>query len=275
MAITHAAYGIAETMCILFVAWQMHPDYPLVIVANRDEYFARPTTALAPWSNTSHHTTLIAGKDLQAGGTWLGANVQGQFAALTNIRCPALIRADAKSRGAIVTRYLEEGKGFDEVFTAWLQRSYPDYNPFNLLWGDANALWVFNSVQAQIKPLGAGFHSISNGALDARWPKMLRGTQALRTYLEQHADLNPLALLALMQDETQAPTTQLPDTGIALEYEQVLSSIFIAPTHFPSGWYGTRSTTVVLQTLQKLSLWEQSYTVEGIGSSTAQYEILL
>jgi uncharacterized protein with NRDE domain len=222
-------------MCILFVALEAHPEYPLIICANRDEFHHRPTEAAHFWPN---HGQLLAGKDLEAGGTWLGVNQHGVVAGLTNIRDPELIQSDMKSRGELVLKALTD-EGIDEP---WLTRYSPFYNPFNLLYGDEQALYCFDSRRKQLSQLTAGFHSISNGALDDIWPKMSRGTQAIQAHITNNGTPSIDSLLAIMKDGTQAPDAELPQTGVSLEWERHLSSIYIQHHE-----YGTRSTSIILK----------------------------
>ncbi|MDF0533445.1 NRDE family protein [Shewanella sp. A32] len=221
-------------MCILFVALQQHPDYPLILCANRDEYHHRPSQAAHFWPPQQQ---LLAGKDLSAGGSWLGVNRQGTLAAITNIRAPHLLRDNCRSRGELVIRALSQS-----VSPQWLQQHQQDYNPFNLLYGDADHLYCYNSLGENLQPLTPGFHAISNGALDDIWPKMARGTQALQQKIAGAAPLDYATLLDIMQDDTEAESAQLPDTGIDSEWEQKLSAIFIRHPQ-----YGTRSTSLLLQ----------------------------
>lgn len=221
-------------MCILFIALQQHPDYPLILCANRDEYHHRPTAAAHFWPTEPQ---LLAGKDLSAGGSWLGVNRRGDLAALTNIRAPHLIRDDCRSRGELVIKALQS-----PMTPTWLLQHRQDYNPFNLVFGSAAGLFCCNSLSGEILPLTAGFHAVSNGALDDIWPKMAQGTRALQQLVGAEQPLDTEALLALMRDATEADEAQLPATGIEPEWERKLSAIFIRHPQ-----YGTRSTTLVLQ----------------------------
>lgn len=243
------AYFICKnTMCILFIAKNSHPDYPLIIAANRDEYFARPTEAPHWWPETPE---LFAGKDVQAGGTWMGYNRQQRIAAITNLRRPDLIQANARSRGELVTRFLalhtDTTAEAIEEFSEFLIADSEHYNPFNLLYGDAETLMVFNSVSRKPQRLNDGIHSISNGMPDEQWPKMKRGIHALETHVKTMQTLETAQLMALLQDQTLAAENELPDTGIPKSFEQLLSSIFIPPSELTGGLYGTRSSSVLWQ----------------------------
>ncbi|NMH66217.1 NRDE family protein [Shewanella salipaludis] len=239
-------------MCILFIALKMHPRYPLVLCANRDEFHHRPTAPAHFWP-PEHR--LLAGRDLQAGGTWLGVNRDGDIAALTNIRAPTQ-QDGMRSRGELVTQALTQPSLMTD---AWLQAHSQDYNPFNLVFGRNGQLQCFNSQSGQLQALSPGFHAISNGALDDIWPKMAKGQQALERLISSRDELNLDTMLALMQDETRARDEELPSTGIDLEWERRLSAIYIKHPD-----YGTRSTSLVLQDVQgRMDFTEVRYDGKG------------
>lgn len=249
-------------MCILFMALQQHPDYPLILCANRDEYHHRPTAAAHFWATTPQ---ILAGKDLNAGGSWLGVNRRGYLAAVTNIRAPQLLRDDRRSRGELVIKALQSPMNID-----WLQQHRQDYNPFNLVFGSASALFCCNSLSGTVQPLTAGFHAISNGALDDIWPKMAKGTHALRQLIRAAPSLDTEALLTLMQDDAEADVTQLPATGIEAEWERKLSAIFIRHPH-----YGTRSTTLLMQNRAGvMQFMEVRYDSEGREFGRDQFQFM-
>ncbi|WP_220762428.1 MULTISPECIES: NRDE family protein [unclassified Shewanella] len=242
-------------MCILFVALQTHPEFPLIICANRDEFHHRPTQPAHFWPASNKTNKVLAGKDLEAGGTWLGVNQQGKIAGLTNIRAPELNQIDMRSRGELVLKALEP----DGIEQEWLTRHSRFYNPFNLLFGDENSLQCFDSRSQKLQRLSSGFHSISNGALDDIWPKMARGSQAIEQHISNHDDPDIDALLTIMMDNTQAPDTELPTTGISIEWERHLSSIYIRHEE-----YGTRSTSIILKDKQgKVHFTEVRYDGKG------------
>jgi len=244
-------------MCILFFAIKQHPKYPVIICANRDEFHQRPAKAMHWWpekSNDSKNATL-AGKDLQADGTWLGLNKQGRFSALTNFRQPQLFDKAKPSRGNLVLQALAKT---DDEMSAQLQRSSQKYNGFNLVFGQLDNLFCFNSVSQKQQPLTAGFHSLCNGALDDIWPKMVLGqTQLAHAVNEQNLNINQL--VELMKNKSKAPTKQLPKTGVPLEWEQLLSSIFIV-----SPEYGTRTTNIITQDNKgNITVYDRSYDESG------------
>ena len=224
-------------MCLILFAYQYHPRYHLVLAANRDEFYARPTAPLDYWPD---HPEVLAGRDLEQQGTWLGVGRQGRLAAITNYRDPKSIKANAPSRGHLVSDFLT-GTLHPEEYLQQIGESAGHYNGFNLLVGDADSLFYFSNRGGPPQELKPGLYGISNHLLDTDWPKIYRGKQALSQVLAQEQDLSPEKLFLLMQDQTVAPDNQLPDTGIARDWEAVLSAIFITSPH-----YGTRSSSVVL-----------------------------
>lgn len=222
-------------MCLILVAWHAVPGVPLLVAANRDEFFARPTRAAHWWDD---HPDLFAGRDLEGGGTWLGVTRSGRFAALTNYRDPERHRPGAPTRGALVTRALNaRGSAFQAVEAVARESSV--YAPFNLFVSDGRALCIHESVSGRTTALAPGIHALSNGALDTVWPKTERARAAF-TRLICEAPHDTDALLALLRDDTRAPDAELPRTGVPLEWERLLSAIFIrAPQH----GYGTRAST--------------------------------
>lgn len=220
-------------MCLIVLAWRPGHAQPLLLAANRDEFYERPSQPLAAWPDAPG---LFAGRDLQAGGTWLGVGPDGRFAALTNIRDPGQAQG-ACSRGELPLAFLR-GALNTEGYLQQLAERHRDYSGFNLLLGDNQQLWHFNSQQGRATALAAGIHGLSNADLDTPWPKLQRAKHALGQALHEP---NPEALLALLADATQAADEQLPQTGIGLTGERLLSSVFIA-----SATYGTRASTALI-----------------------------
>jgi len=220
-------------VCLIALGWRAHPDYPLVVVANRDEFFERPTQAAHWWQDGPE---LLAGRDLSAGGTWLGVTRDGRFAALTNYRDPSRVSATARSRGRLVLDALIDGNARAAAEAAHSQRS--EFNGFNLLVADREALYVVESESGRIHAVDAGIHALSNHLLDTPWPKVERARRQLGVALSAPLDLD--ALPGLLRDDRPAPDATLPNTGVSLAWERLLSSCFIrAPG------YGTRSTTTI------------------------------
>ncbi|MFL6672464.1 MAG: NRDE family protein [Massilia sp.] len=229
-------------MCLIVFAWRVIPGVPLIAAANRDEYYDRPATPAGPWPDNPN---VIAGRDLKGGGSWMGVTLNGpngpRFAALTNIRAPGERRDDAPTRGALVADYLNG----DLSAAAYLERIAPGadaYNGFNLVLGDREALYWFSNRGGDDprngKALEPGIFGISNSLLDAPWPKVLRTKAQFASLLCQGAPEE--AYFEMLADTTLAPDLRLPETGVPLEMERVLSAICIE-----TPGYGTRTSTVV------------------------------
>ena len=235
-------------MCLIVVAYHAHPRYRLVVAANRDESFSRPTDGAHFWDSAPD---LLAGRDRQAGGTWLGLTRQGRFGAVTNHRDPATVRCGALSRGELLRECLLAESEPREFLYRSLSRAH-EYGGFNILAvdlarGASGLVYHTNSDPAspggRIDTLKPGCYGLSNGLLDTPWPKLRKTRAGLERIVHSHADdPNRLlcSLLALMADDELAPDGELPDTGVDLESERRHSSVFITGDR-----YGTRSTTVL------------------------------
>jgi uncharacterized protein with NRDE domain len=220
-------------MCLIVFAWRPDHAQPLIVAANRDEFYARPSLPLAQWADALH---VHAGRDLEAGGTWLGIGTNGRFAALTNIRDPQQPAA-RKSRGELVARFLTGNLAIDDYLADIVARA-PEYAGFNLLLGNANELWHFNARDTQAVMLEPGVYGLSNAGLDTPWPKLVKARDALTAVLD---DPQPERLLAILSDAQTAPEAELPDTGVGQATESLLSSVFIASQN-----YGTRASTALI-----------------------------
>lgn len=221
-------------MCLIVFAWRTHPAYPLVAAANRDEFHDRPAQPLHWWAD---NPDLLAGRDLEAGGTWMGVSRNGRFAALTNYRDPSQRRSGAPSRGLLVREALESGADAHETLQAIARRS-ADYAAFNLIVGDGRQLGIHESTTGAVRMLEPGIYGLSNHLLDSAWPKVERA----RARFSAALDTLPAEtdFLDLLRDTTAAPDDTLPATGVSLEWERWLSPAFIrAPG------YGTRSSSLL------------------------------
>ncbi|GAB4350166.1 MAG: NRDE family protein [Gammaproteobacteria bacterium] len=224
-------------MCLILLAYRCHPRYHLVVAANRDEFFGRPAAAAHWWGGEGK---ILAGRDLEAGGTWMGISRLGRFAALTNYRDPPAHRQDAPSRGALVCDYLEGSDSPADYLESLASRA-ADYNGFNLLVGDRDGLLGYCNRAAGIRSLEPGVHGISNGILDEPWPKVSQGRAELSAVLSENEEPDPERLFAILADRARADDELLPDTGIGKEWERMLSARFIA-----APGYGTRCSTILL-----------------------------
>jgi uncharacterized protein with NRDE domain len=248
-------------MCILFIAIEQHPDYPVIICANRDEFHQRATQNMHWWPEQN----ILAGKDLQAGGSWLGLNTTGHFSALTNFRRPASFDASKVSRGDLVVQALTNASKDTKQY---LSQQSQQYNDFNLVFGPLNNLQAFDSVNKIFVTLSPGFHSICNGALDDIWPKMALGVQTLEKLIAP-GEISVEQLLSVMTNQEVAAEKQLPDTGLSTELETLVSSIFIV-----SAEYGTRSTAIVLQDkLSNIEVYERNYNNAGKTVDCNRFQI--
>ena len=225
-------------MCLIVFALDAHPEHRLVVAANRDEFYARPTAAAAWWSDAPE---LLAGRDLREGGTWMGVTRGGRFAAVTNYRETIPPRPGALSRGHLVSGFLRA----DAPAPEWMRELAPraaEYGGFNLLADDgASLLWLSNRSGEPPRAVEPGIHGLSNALLDTPWPKVERGREGMRDALASPADALEESLFRVLAHAEPAPDALLPATGVGAERERALSSLFIATPE-----YGTRSSTVLL-----------------------------
>ena len=226
-------------MCVVAFAWQTHPRWRLVLAGNRDEFHARPTAALARWPAGGRlHNDILAGRDLQSGGTWVGLDRRGRVAVVTNVRNGYARPHEGPSRGALPTAFLA-GTADAAATTGDLLADAPGYAPFNLMLADGEGCWHLGNHPLQREAVATGVHGISNGRLDAPWPKTRGLAAALRHWVEAGGeDLQPL--WHALADERIAPDVELPDTGVGLELERRLSPAFIRGSA-----YGTRASTII------------------------------
>jgi uncharacterized protein with NRDE domain len=221
-------------MCLLFISNQTTPGYRLAVAANRDEFLVRPT---APLGFLDEKRSILGGRDLQGGGTWLGISAGLRFAALTNYRDPAHNRAGAPSRGELVLDFLS-GAMPAETYLRHLADRTQIYNGFNLIVGDDQGLFLLSNRSPGYQRLAPGYYGLSNHLLDTPWPKVLRGKELLRPHLQQR--INVTGVFSGLADRHLPEDHLLPDTGVGLAWERLLSTIFIA-----GDTYGTRSSALL------------------------------
>jgi uncharacterized protein with NRDE domain len=220
-------------MCLILLALGQDRRYPLILLANRDEFHARPSLPAAPWPEDAR---VLGGRDLAAGGTWLACRSDGRFAAVANFRKKGA-PAGRRSRGELPMRFVL-GDEPPAAFLAWLEPRIADYAPFNLLLGAGTEVWWLQSEGPKEGRFGPGIHAISNGPIGASWPKCRRAAAALAELLAQ-GEPEEDALLKLLAERTPAADAELPDTGLPIERERLLSPIFIAGAE-----YGTRASSL-------------------------------
>ncbi len=222
-------------MCTIVFSYKNTPGYRLVLIANRDEFSNRPTAPLAYWPD---NVGILAGRDLQEGGTWLGVNSRGKLSAITNYREPQTSVGEYSSRGEVVLQYLS-GNGDEEDYLQNLIPRAQDYRGFNLLIGDSDEMYCFSNRDTGVKRLPPGVYGLSNHLLDSGWPKVKRGKMLLESALNT-PHFGTDELFGVLGDTHLPPEKDLPDTGIGITWERLLASIFIT-----SGMYGTRSSAVI------------------------------
>ena len=250
-------------MCLILFSYQNHPDYPLVIAANRDEFYQRPTQAAHFWPETPQ---LLAGKDLQAGGSWMGVTTDGRFAAVTNYRDPGQEAIYPQSRGALVKDFLT-GELNAEEYLVTIDKIHDAFAGFNLLLGTTSELFFYSNQSRKTQKLAPGVYGLSNGHLDEPWPKVSQGKQQLDSILQREFSTDEV--IKLLNDRTLAEDTALPKTGVDVGMEKILSAKFI---QVPG--YGTRSSTVItVDNKQQLSFTEESYDDTGKPRNCVSFNV--
>jgi len=224
-------------MCLIVFAYRVHPDFPVIIAANRDEFYARPTQPLFAWTDGSD---IVAGRDLKGGGTWMGITRHGRLAALTNYREPGRQVAEAPSRGHLVKDFLMGSENLNDYLQK-MARTGHRYNGFNMILSEGDQWVYYSNRNKDPQVLPPGVHGLSNHLLNTPWPKVVRSRQAVATLLARKGPPDVESLMQILQDRTIPPDGDLPDTGIGMAWERRLGSIFIH-----SEIYGTRSSTVLL-----------------------------
>lgn len=222
-------------MCLNLFSYKAHPKYKLIIAANRDEFYARPTREAHYWEDNPN---ILGGRDMQHGGTWLGLDKNGKFAFITNYRDFSLYYPDAPSRGPLVSNYLM-GDLSPEEYVESIQNP-KEYSGFNLVVGDMNSAWYLSNVLDGPSEIQPGVHGVSNAFMDTPWQKVEKGKSCL-TDVTKKDDFSPEELFAFLRDEEQAPDDKLPPTGLPIEMERAVSAMFIK-----SPDYGTVCSTVVM-----------------------------
>ena len=221
-------------MCLVVVAWQQHPEYPLIIAGNRDEFHARPTESVHWWPDQAD---ILGGRDLQAAGTWLALHRRGRFATVTNFRDAEPPRAKNRSRGHLVTEFLNGDKSPADYLTAI---DGPRYAGFNLLVSDGESLaWSSNRTDG-VKTLEPGIYGLSNALLDSPWHKVRRAKQGLEKLLREDK-INESELFRLLADREKAAVSQIESDHLSFETAHAISAPFIV---LPD--YGTRSSSVAM-----------------------------
>lgn len=243
-------------MCLIVFAWQAHPDFPLLVAANRDEWCDRPAASAAWWDDAPN---ILAGRDLEAGGTWMGVTRAGRFAAITNFRDPSDRKSTAPSRGQLVADFLR-GNDAPRAYLDALAPNAARYNGFNLLLADEKSMCYFGSREGEIIDVSPGVHGLSNHLLDEPWPKVEKAKSALGAILQGKVPQTRLLERSFdfLSDAGAHDDSLLPDTGVGLEWERVLSPALIVTEK-----YGTRCSTVMLRAGNEICFEERTRGVAG------------
>lgn len=252
-------------MCLVLLALNSHPKYPLIVAANRDEFYDRPTAAAEFWPEAPG---VLAGRDLQAGGTWLGVTREGRFAAVTNYRQGTREAMATRSRGHLVSDFLLGDASGLEYITQ-VERDAELYNGFNLIAGDSAGLLYYSNREGRVRRLSPGVYGLSNHLLDSPWPKVTATKTAFGAILQSGSGELSESLFRLLSNRDRAGDDELPSTGVGPEWERLLSSAFIASSN-----YGTRSSTVLLWGPEgNMAFAERSFGEGGAPGGEVRFEV--
>ncbi len=250
-------------MCLIFLSLHNHPNYKLIVAANRDEFYNRKTASAHFWKD---HPTLLGGRDLEASGTWMGMTTSGRISMLTNYRDPQNINPNAPSRGQLVSDYLIGNISGDDYLKK-ISVHGKEYNGFNLINGSVDELHYYSNYAKGIQQIKSGLHGLSNHLLDTNWPKVERGKEKLKPILAQ-SKINSDDLFDFLYDGKRAADITLPNTGLSLERERALSSMFIKTDN-----YGSRCSTVILiDQFNRVQFVERVYNLETFEYATCVFE---
>jgi uncharacterized protein with NRDE domain len=223
-------------MCLILFSYKNHLQYDLILASNRDEFRDRPTAQLDFWDD---YPDVLAGRDLMSGGTWMGITRTGRFAALTNFRSMPMIKQNSPSRGNLVKDFLLGNMSASDYIQS-IRTNAKSYSGFNLIVGNMSELFYFSNCKKNVLQIPSGLYGLCNNFLDVPWPKVEKGKQQLSKCLNNNSDPNIKQIFTLLSDSTCPETNQLPRTGVSLEWEKMLSPIFI-----DNPFYGTRSQSIL------------------------------
>lgn len=257
-------------MCLILFAWEYSSKYKLILAANRDEFYNRPSSPLSIWDD---FPSVLAGRDLKSFGTWLGINKRGCFSAITNHRDPRLVNTNAPSRGLLVSNFIA-GNDKPGDYIEHISKTSGIYNGFNLLVGDLNELYYYSNIEKDIRKIEPGLFGLSNDVLDTPWPKIEKGKRQIRKLMVQRDELDPEDLFNILMNRDYAIDDTLPDTGVGYIWEKMLSPLFIT-----SKIYGTRSSSVILiEKSGRITFSEKTFELidqEPVESNIVKYVIEL
>jgi uncharacterized protein with NRDE domain len=250
-------------MCLILFAYKMHPVYKLIVAANRDEFYKRPTAPVHFWEDSPE---ILAGRDLEKMGTWMGVTTSGRFAALTNYRDPQEVTEGKRSRGELVADALKYIGNENEYMQNLVNNNlYPGYN---LLVGDVNNLYYYSNKGPDLQQVEPGIYGVSNHLLNTEWPKVHRGKKEMSKIINEKQEEMVEKLLNLLQHADQAPDDLLPATGVPLEWERRLSPLFIKSEN-----YGTRSSTVLLISDKEVQYVERVFSMGDVNDQKYRFSL--
>jgi uncharacterized protein with NRDE domain len=251
-------------MCLILFAYETHPKYNLIVAANRDEFYKRPTSTAHYWNDQPN---ILAGKDLEKMGTWMGVTTNGRFSALTNYRDPLEETKGKHSRGELVADALNYKGNLNEYMHSLINNDdrFPGYN---LLAGDMNGLFYYSNKGDDLQKLKPGIHGVSNHLLNTEWPKVSKGKLGMSKIISDEGEDMVEELFNLLLNTEISPDHLLPKTGVTLEWERMLSPMFIK-----SKDYGTRSSTVLLMTDKDIQYVERTYLKDGIKNQEFKIQL--
>lgn len=253
-------------MCLIFFSLHVHPTYKLIVAGNRDEFYDRKTAHASFWQD---YPDVVGGRDLEAGGTWMGVTRSGRLSFITNYRDPQHINPNAPSRGILVSDYLENDVAAD-VYMQRIAANAKQYNGFNLVVGNADELYYLSNYGNGVEKISDGFHGLSNHLLETPWPKVVRGKEKLQEILTGKK-INTDHLMDALYDDQLAPDDQLPDTGVGLDRERALSAMFIK-----SPGYGSRCSTVLLvDQSNTMTFSERTYDPSNFEYTTKTFQFTI
>lgn len=251
-------------MCLILLAFKSHPRYKLILAANRDEYYDRPTVKASFWKEAPD---MLAGKDLRAGGTWFGITTRGRIAAITNFREPESNISLAPTRGKLVSQYLL-GQSSPVEYLEQLEQQADRYNGFNLIVGEKDKLYWYSNRGSGARNLAPGIYGVSNHLLDTPWPKVTLGKKALQELISEEKGPLPEDIFNTLSEGSRPRDEDLPDTGVGLEWEKTLSPIFVSSPN-----YGTRSSLILFVDMNDhVTFYERTFMSNSNHASTIKFE---
>ncbi|UCD33232.1 MAG: NRDE family protein [Desulfobacterales bacterium] len=244
-------------MCLILFSYQMHPLYPLVFAANRDEFYNRPT---APLDFQDEARQILSGRDIKHNGTWLGVTKTGRLAAITNFRDPSIVVENAPSRGHLISDFLTSDES-PETYLETVKSMGNQYNGFNIIAGNPTGLFYYSNRGKRIQKIRPGLHGLSNKFLNTPWPKIEKGKAYLKEVIDGNERINPEDIFNILKDNAYPPSHMLPNTGVGRCWEKILSPLFIT-----SKFYGTRSSSIILmEKTGKVIFMERTFIIDSAG----------